>query len=457
MMPTGDGDAGLSNDRQRRPATTFVIVFVAVTVASSLLIRFLADRFPAEPSLSPAPPPTQQQIIADANALAFDDAGRFNLTGTVESSAVSYVDAIRVESFDDVIVLQVVRPERVVDDGRDLRLVVSSAGRFVEARPRSMTTGAALLVLRPALLTSLCGSAPCRVTVTVHTDRTAPLQSPAGYVLSGVRARLMRADRPVSQFLAGDGRAALLAVQTQRDGADVVVDGACAAPVFVGAIGETDLKRDRGTLLDIVDGRPGIQADHYRLRVGHDLFVIAVRSKAPCVVKVDVRSGAIARRDEGDLRPTWSWTFFGRTLILAVVVFCLVMPTVVMLFAFNRPAPASPADIAAAVAMEDHRRRRNQSALGSFPAVRVRPEDRLRLAFGEENRCSICLDVYAVGDMVRDLACAHRFHMDCCDSWIIDKGQCPLCLQDVGSAVDYHRRQGRRQQTPTRTCSLPMF
>eukprot|EP00554_Chaetoceros_debilis_P006450 CAMPEP_0194077754 /NCGR_PEP_ID=MMETSP0149-20130528/4326_1 /TAXON_ID=122233 /ORGANISM="Chaetoceros debilis, Strain MM31A-1" /LENGTH=507 /DNA_ID=CAMNT_0038758869 /DNA_START=188 /DNA_END=1711 /DNA_ORIENTATION=+ len=43
------------------------------------------------------------------------------------------------------------------------------------------------------------------------------------------------------------------------------------------------------------------------------------------------------------------------------------------------------------------------------------------------NKCSICLEEYKVGDMVRTIPCFHEFHAQCIDQWLQLKDTCPIC------------------------------
>ena len=41
--------------------------------------------------------------------------------------------------------------------------------------------------------------------------------------------------------------------------------------------------------------------------------------------------------------------------------------------------------------------------------------------------CSICLNEFQAGDMVRKLVCRHYFHHDCIKMWIVRQTKCPNC------------------------------
>ena len=45
----------------------------------------------------------------------------------------------------------------------------------------------------------------------------------------------------------------------------------------------------------------------------------------------------------------------------------------------------------------------------------------------EENKCTICLKIFSIGDKVSYLPCFHCFHSSCIKNWIRIKNKCPLC------------------------------
>jgi len=59
------------------------------------------------------------------------------------------------------------------------------------------------------------------------------------------------------------------------------------------------------------------------------------------------------------------------------------------------------------------------------------------LRFSAENagdgqtNCSICLNDYESGTMIRRLPCGHDFHRRCVDKWLHKNKRCPLCLHAV--------------------------
>ena len=47
------------------------------------------------------------------------------------------------------------------------------------------------------------------------------------------------------------------------------------------------------------------------------------------------------------------------------------------------------------------------------------------------HNCSICLELYAKGDEVAVLHCAHAFHWKCAQQWFHRSIACPLCRTNV--------------------------
>lgn len=45
--------------------------------------------------------------------------------------------------------------------------------------------------------------------------------------------------------------------------------------------------------------------------------------------------------------------------------------------------------------------------------------------------CAVCLSEFADGETLRELPCGHRFHQQCCDSWLCRSKRCPLCMRAI--------------------------
>ncbi|KAJ6844976.1 E3 ubiquitin-protein ligase-like [Iris pallida] len=73
--------------------------------------------------------------------------------------------------------------------------------------------------------------------------------------------------------------------------------------------------------------------------------------------------------------------------------------------------------------------------------------DKERAIPAEDAVCCICLAVYANNDDLRELPCAHVFHVECVDKWLKINASCPLCKSEVGSIAgsESGSNPGRRQ------------
>ena len=49
----------------------------------------------------------------------------------------------------------------------------------------------------------------------------------------------------------------------------------------------------------------------------------------------------------------------------------------------------------------------------------------------EPQNCAICIDKLKGGQMVKSLACTHKFHSKCINDWLKVKLKCPLCKNPV--------------------------
>ncbi len=86
----------------------------------------------------------------------------------------------------------------------------------------------------------------------------------------------------------------------------------------------------------------------------------------------------------------------------------------------QRDAPTSAAAVAAAAAPAD--------ADGNASTVETPP---CKSVLDDTDECSMCMDAFAEGDMVKMLKCRHYFHAACIDDWFAhQQGKtrtCPVC------------------------------
>eukprot|EP00271_Cylindrocystis_brebissonii_P012782 TRINITY_DN320_c0_g1_i1.p1 TRINITY_DN320_c0_g1~~TRINITY_DN320_c0_g1_i1.p1 ORF type:complete len:283 (-),score=31.28 TRINITY_DN320_c0_g1_i1:1921-2769(-) len=77
--------------------------------------------------------------------------------------------------------------------------------------------------------------------------------------------------------------------------------------------------------------------------------------------------------------------------------------------------PGSDGDVSRKVPMED-------ASAGAVVGARLY----------SESECSVCLQEYRNGDVLRKLhACGHSFHGECIDVWLQGHASCPLCRKSV--------------------------
>jgi len=84
--------------------------------------------------------------------------------------------------------------------------------------------------------------------------------------------------------------------------------------------------------------------------------------------------------------------------------------------------------------IQDRRRERRhrlpKSSLKKIPTKKFVAGDEVRW-----ETCCICLDDYAVGDLLRILPCNHAYHKKCIDPWLLkNKRVCPQCRKKVFAA-----------------------
>ncbi|KAG7471270.1 hypothetical protein MATL_G00122920 [Megalops atlanticus] len=64
--------------------------------------------------------------------------------------------------------------------------------------------------------------------------------------------------------------------------------------------------------------------------------------------------------------------------------------------------------------------------------------------------CAICLEDFLDGQDLRIVSCAHEFHKECVDPWLLQHRTCPLCMHNImGKEMSTHQAPfSRHQQNP---------
>ncbi|XP_041658165.1 E3 ubiquitin-protein ligase RNF43 isoform X2 [Cheilinus undulatus] len=61
--------------------------------------------------------------------------------------------------------------------------------------------------------------------------------------------------------------------------------------------------------------------------------------------------------------------------------------------------------------------------------------------------CAICLEEFQDGQHLRIISCAHEFHKDCVDPWLLQHRTCPLCMHNI-MGTERQQQRTRLQQSP---------
>ncbi|CAK6971833.1 E3 ubiquitin-protein ligase RNF43 isoform X2 [Scomber scombrus] len=60
--------------------------------------------------------------------------------------------------------------------------------------------------------------------------------------------------------------------------------------------------------------------------------------------------------------------------------------------------------------------------------------------------CAICLEEFQDGQHLRIISCAHEFHKDCVDPWLLQHRTCPLCMHNI-MGTERQPQRSRHQQS----------
>ncbi|XP_013878564.1 E3 ubiquitin-protein ligase RNF43 isoform X2 [Austrofundulus limnaeus] len=147
------------------------------------------------------------------------------------------------------------------------------------------------------------------------------------------------------------------------------------------------------------------------------------------------------------------WPHYDVSILLTIV---LVILTIVLIFAFrykckpNRTWDSVHQQTMRAIGRLETRTYRSQSCSGS---------QRHRGAWGSASSsnsspvCAICLEEFQEGQNLRIISCAHEFHRECVDPWLLQHRTCPLCMHNI-MGMERQPQRNRPQQSSEQSQSF---
>ncbi|TKS83614.1 E3 ubiquitin-protein ligase RNF43 [Collichthys lucidus] len=141
------------------------------------------------------------------------------------------------------------------------------------------------------------------------------------------------------------------------------------------------------------------------------------------------------------------WPHYDVGILLTIV---LAILTIILIFAFrykcksNRTWDSVHQQTMRAISRLETKTYNSQGCSGS---------QRHRAAWGSASSsnsspvCAICLEEFQDGQHLRIISCAHEFHKDCVDPWLLQHRTCPLCMHNI-MGTERQPQRSRLQQSP---------
>ncbi|OMO69978.1 Zinc finger, RING-type [Corchorus olitorius] len=83
----------------------------------------------------------------------------------------------------------------------------------------------------------------------------------------------------------------------------------------------------------------------------------------------------------------------------------------------------------------------SKSVVENLPSVVVSQED----VMNNNALCAVCKDEVSLGEKMKQLPCAHRYHGDCIIPWLGIRNTCPVCRHELPTDdPEYERRRSQR-------------
>ncbi|XP_033955483.1 E3 ubiquitin-protein ligase RNF43 [Pseudochaenichthys georgianus] len=150
-----------------------------------------------------------------------------------------------------------------------------------------------------------------------------------------------------------------------------------------------------------------------------------------------------------------SWPHYDVGILLTIV---LAILTIVLIFAFrykcksNRTWDSVHQQTMRAISRLETKTYSSQGCSGA---------QRHRAAWGSASSsnsspvCAICLDDFLDGQHLRIISCAHEFHKECVDPWLLQHRTCPLCMHNIMGTERQPQRTSRQSQEQSQSFLHP--